>query len=639
MPQVENGGRGWKMIDAWLEILRHHRVLEPIDVHFASFLGGLADSAGSDVVLAAALASRASGEGHICLDLAAVSDSILLPEEGGRPAIGCPGLNHWERRLRGSTAVGRPGDRRPLILDDHHRLYLYRYWRYENELSAFIRGRIRSDRTAEGVDRERLRSGLKRLFPSPVNEGADRQKLAALVAVLKSFCVITGGPGTGKTSTVAAILALLLEQVPVGKQRIFLAAPTGKAAARLGEALRSARNELPVAESLRSQLPTEAVTIHRLLRPIPGTPFFRHNASNRLAADTVIVDEASMVDLALLAKLVQALDESTRLVLIGDKDQLASVEAGAVLGDLCDRDRRHGYSADLCRMAAEFTGEKLAPGNGGKTEGGGLGDCIVELRRSFRFSPDGGIGALSRLVNQGDVPRALDLLGNDSEPAVRWMPMSSATELRRQLSEAISDDIGRYRTARDPRQALEAFGRFGLLCAVNRGPCGVHAVNRLAEQLLSKDGLIPPVHPSGDPWYDGRPVMITRNDYHLDLFNGDIGIALPAEDPQEPGSSRLAVCFPEAGDRGWRQIPAYRLSDHQTVYAMTVHKSQGSEFDTVHLVLPERESPVLSRELVYTAITRARKAVVIWGPQPVLTAAIRRPIVRSSGLRDALWGR
>ena len=632
------------MRDDTLEILRHNRVLRAIDVHLGRFFGELRGGSETEVVLGAAMVSRAAGGGDICLDLQTVAETELLGGETGRPAIACPPLQHWEDKLLGSSVVGRPGDYRPLILDDRHRLYFYRYWRNENDLCDAILRRTRIEGVAERLDLERLRGGLQRIFPSPMGPGTDWQKIAALVAVSKTLSVITGGPGTGKTSTVAAILALILEQHPARKPRIALAAPTGKAAARLGEALRYARETLPVADSIRSQIPTRAVTIHRLLGSISGRFSAELSAAGRLMADVIIIDEASMVDLALMVDIMRALNDETQLVLIGDKDQLASVEAGAVLGDLCGRGRRHGYSEDLCRLVEIATGEAIRPNDDCMTAGGGLADCIVELRHSHRFAPDGGIGALSRHINNGRTAEAISLLQDDTQPSVRWMSVTSAARLHRQLADAIAEPVAAYRQCSDPQQALETFNRMGLLCAVNKGPCGVDAVNRMVERLLSANGQILPVQMDGSAWYAGRPVMITRNDYHLGLFNGDIGIALPDScaspdlKSRQPDPARLMVWFQDTENSGLRRLPVYRLPDHRTVYAMTVHKSQGSEFDTVHLVLPMQESTVLSRELIYTAITRARRKVVIWGPQHVLVQAIGRRTERSSGLRDALWG-
>ena len=623
-----------------LELLRKDHVLETIDVHFARFVSELDDRSDPSTLLAFALTSRAAHTGDICLDLAAVSETVLMDHGSGHSPVVCPPLPHWQKKLRDSTVVGQPGDFCPLILDNHNRLYLYRFWKYEKILSENILRRARMDRSAQRIDFDLLRRSLNRLFPRSSKTGVDWQRVAALISVLGSFCVITGGPGTGKTTTVAAILAVLLELYPETAGRLYLAAPTGKAAARLGQALKSAREELPVSETIKDRFPVEAVTIHRMLGSIPGTSSFRHTADNPLPADTVIVDEASMVDLALMTRLVQALAERTRLILIGDKDQLASVESGAVLADLCGYQHGGGYSPKRIEIIESIAGEKIADVDDSASTSSELGDAIVVLRQSYRFSSDSGIGALGRAVNRGDATRAISLLKNPADPSVRWVPIAAAAELHQKLYAHLPALVGAYRKTTDPLRALTTFNQVGLLCAVNTGPFGVDRLNHLAEQLLSAHRLIEPAISTVDPWYAGRPVLITRNDYHLRLFNGDIGIALPASDdsdPQHPQS--LLVNFEDPADGRLRQIPPYRLSDHQTAFAMTVHKSQGSEYETVHLVLPNRESKVLSRELIYTAVTRARRQIVIWGPEQVLVASIRRKIERSSGLRDALWGR
>jgi exodeoxyribonuclease V alpha subunit len=610
--------------------------LADIDLHFADFVDRLGGHLVPDLALAAALVSRAAAGGHVCLDLKALDRAELLEAREGGPAVNCPAAEDWMARLRASSVVGRPGDQRPLILDPFGRLYLYRYWSYEQELVAAINRRTGGDLLPEGRNPAALRKTFDRLFPDDgLSDGIDWQKIAALAVLLKRFCIITGGPGTGKTHTVAKILALLVEQgdgVPID---IMLAAPTGKAAAKLGESLKSARGLLDCSPAVRNRLPIETRTIHRMLQPVIGTSYFRYNAANRLPADVVIIDEASMIDLALLSKLVAALADRARLVLIGDKDQLASVEAGAVLGDICDRGRPHRFSQSFCRMAELATGISLSPCNGKDEERGGLRDSIVNLVRSYRFEEKSGIDALGRAVNRGNGDAVLDLLKTGQGDGIHWNPVASPRELYRQLSDHILEGYRASLTVGEPRLALERFGRFRVLCAVNKGFYGVGAINRLAEQVLRRSALIATESGRTDRWYAGRPVLVTANDYRLGLFNGDIGLTVAAEDA---GEERLVVCFADAAD-DMRCIPVHRLPALETVFAMTVHKSQGSEFDQVHLILPDADVPVLTRELIYTAVTRARSRITIWGRERILAAAISRRIVRRSGLRESLWGR
>jgi exodeoxyribonuclease V alpha subunit len=609
--------------------------LAEIDLHFADFADRLGGHLVPDLALAAALVSHAAAGGHVCLDLKALDRVELLEAREGRPAVNCPAAEDWMARLRASSVVGYPGDQRPLILDPFGRLYLYRYWSYEHDLISAIKGRTGGDLLPEGRNPAALRKNFDRLFPGDgLSDGIDWQKIAALAALLKRFCVITGGPGTGKTHTVAKILALLVEQgdgVPID---IMLAAPTGKAAAKLGESLKSARGLLDCSPAVRNRLPVEARTIHRMLQPVIGTSDFRYNAANRLPADVVIVDEASMIDLALLSKLVAALADRTRLVLIGDKDQLASVEAGAVLGDICDRGRPHRFSQSFCRTAELATGISLSPCDGKDEERGGLRDSIVNLVRSYRFEEKSGIGALGRAVNQGNGDAVLDFLKTGHGDGIHWNPVASPRELYRQLPKHIIEGYRDCFSAAEPRHALERFSRFRVLCAVNKGFYGVGAINRLAEQVLRRSNLIATESGRTDRWYAGRPVLVTANDYRLGLFNGDIGLTAAAD----AGEERLVVCFADAAD-DMRRIPIHRLPALETVFAMTVHKSQGSEFDQVHLILPDTDVPVLTRELIYTAVTRARSRITIWGQERILAAGISRRIVRRSGLRDALWGR
>jgi exodeoxyribonuclease V alpha subunit len=604
----------------------------PLDRHFARFLGGLATVATDEVFLAAALLSRATGAGDVCLDLAAVAGQPVPAGAGiDSPAV-FPELDAWSAALRSSAVVGSPGQKRPLVLDDRNRLYLRRYWEYEQAAAQSVRERA-GGRPGE-LDTERLRKGLAGVFPDGPGGEINWQKTAAAIAALKGFSVITGGPGTGKTFTIARLLVLLMEQHPERRLRIHLAAPTGKAAARMRESLKQAREGLRSRHPVADQLPEEVHTLHRLLGTRPGTPYFRHDRENPLETDIVVVDEASMVDIALMAKLLEAVPSAARLVLVGDKDQLASVEAGSVLGDICDRGRMHGhgFSAGFRETLQQATGERMDAQSG---RGSGLQDCMVELRTSFRFSAGSAIGELSRAVNRGEAGRALAILDTSREGSIVWLDPDAGAHAPIALERLILSGTEACFSKNTAAAALQELGRFKILCAHKSGPYGVDAINRAAEQLLVSRGLVRSAAGPASPWYAHRPVLVSRNDYALGLFNGDIGMTLPDD---TSGGRGLFVFFPGASGEMRRFLP-YRLPPHETVYAMTVHKSQGSEFDEVLLVLPDRDSPVLTRELVYTALTRARKTVTIWARRPILAAAITRRIERTSGLRDALWGR
>jgi exodeoxyribonuclease V alpha subunit len=611
-------------------ILNNSGIVSEIDIHFARFIQRLSSDQEPEIFLGAALVSRATANGDICLNLKALSETTIFDNPDGQGPVICPSADQWRQKLLASPAVGNPGERCPLILDKHNRLYLYRYWEYEAHLFTAIRSRVQGE--LDDFDSRKFNSFLDRLFPDS-EAGINRQKIAAVITMLRRFSVITGGPGSGKTYTIAGILALILELTQKAKVKLCLTAPTGKAAARLGESIMQAKGHLRCSRQTKGAIPAEVFTIHRLLKPIPGTPYFRHNGDNPLAADVVVVDEASMVDLALMSKLLQAVAPDSRLLLVGDKDQLASVEAGSVLGDICDRQVIHGFSKAFLKKIAKFTGYNagdICQVSEGKP---GLQDCICVLQKNYRFSDHSGIGGISRAINRGDAEASLALLKSPSENTVEWNEFRSPGSLSRELGQIIIDGYRKYLTIKDPVLAMNAFNEFKILCALKIGPFGVNAVNRLAEQILSREKLIPSDRRGSHPWYRGRPILITRNDYNLGLFNGDVGITLPDPDTSD---SVLHVYFPEASG-GVKRFPLHRLPEHETVYAMTVHKSQGSEFDYVVLILPDKDYPLMTRELIYTGVTRARKKVSIWGTESVLTTAITRKIDRTSGLRDGLW--
>ncbi len=609
-----------------LPVLHGLGMLTDLDWYFARFMERLAGGASPELALAAALASHATGQGDICVNLRQWAQrwKIMATKMETPPLFTLPPASEWLDALRARSVVGQPGERQPLVLDRRGRLYLYRYWEYEQRLARDLLQRARE--APPSVDETQLRADLDRLFPRhPALTGPDWQKVAAVVATLKRVCVISGGPGTGKTSTVLRILALLTGQAE-RPLRIALAAPTGKAAARMQESIRAAKPGLGLTAEQATQIPEEASTLHRLLGSRPDSVYFRYNSDNPLPLDVLVVDEVSMVGLALLAKTVDALLPSTRLILLGDKDQLASVEAGSVLGDLCTGAGR--FSPEFQSRLAALTGEALPRG---KESSSSLVDAIVLLRHSYRFSATSGIGALAQAVNRGRAMETAALLDGRHED-IDWRTLADADALPAQLEEPVAEGFTAYLDAvqagAGPAAVFEQFSRFRVLCAVRNGPFGVKALNSLCETILHHRGLID----HHQTWYPGRPVMVIRNDYNLRLFNGDIGMTLP--DLEEP--ERMSVFF-LGNDGALRSFAPARLPEHETVYAMTVHKSQGSEFERVLVVTPNEPSPVLSRELLYTALTRAKQQAVFYGAPNVFQAAVERRLRRSSGLRDRLW--
>ena len=615
-----------------LEKWHQSGLLGTTDLFLAELLEKL--DGGGDPLLAVtvALVSRIKADGHVCLDLQMMSEKKshyaayqkfleILPQE-----------EEWRRRLRRCAVVGRPGDYCPLVLDDRSRLYFYRYWQYEKLLADAVIKRSAWDAGVVGYDRALLEKGLNRLFPD-IDAGMDSdwQKIAAAVAGLKRFCVISGGPGTGKTHTVAKILALLLELHTADALRIRLAAPTGKAAAKLGESIQQVKATLDCPSEIRACIPEEATTVHRLLQARSGGAGYAFDCQDQLPVDIVVVDEASMIDLALMSNLTQALPDHAHLILLGDKDQLASVEAGSVLGDICDRRQVHGLSAPFRKDVEALTGQAIAYSEQKTGSRACIRDSIVHLVKSYRFVPDSGIGALSRTVNAGAAEAAIRLLRSGKDANIQWVPIDSVAAFFKQLKTAVLQGYRPYLNIDQPEKAIDAFQHFRILCAVTKGPFGVDSVNRFSEQVLQARRLIRlPVAGTGG-WYPGRPVLITHNDYSLGLYNGDIGLALvdpqpfgnrqtaelnrsgtPGEDPDQADSihaesqwhsetyggdrtggdaQSIQVLFGDSIER-YRRIPAYRIGRCQTAYAMTVHKSQGSEFDQIHLVLPDTDSPI-----------------------------------------------
>ncbi len=585
------------------------------------------DAATVDTLRHAARAvSLATSDGHVCVALAEVAAAM---------ANGIS-VDTLRSALLSSGVVGTPAapGSLPLILDDQNRLYLHRYFNYEQRLARRL---MRAATAPPCAVSEVARTQLQALFEAngPRTGGAaDWQKLAAALALRQRLTVISGGPGTGKTTTVVNLLACLIAQDP--GCRIALAAPTGKAAARMLEALRARAEHLP--GDIRELLPTASFTIHRLLGVMPAGGFV-HHACNPLAIDALVVDEASMLDLSLATQLLEAVPDTARIILLGDKDQLSAVESGAVfselsadpgLGDAC----RHDL-AEWCGLSAS----QITPPPASQPSA--LQDAAVWFNQNFRFAADSGIGRLAADINRSRADDAVAWLREGQDTSVRWLDDSGAAPGELTLRE-LASGYAPYLEAvrRDPTDhaaITSAFDAFRVLCAVREGPRGVVGINELMTRRSREHlGLAPLGHRDGaSAWYPGRPVMVLRNDPLLKLFNGDIGIALPAAGSDGGSTDELLVWFPEAGG-GFRAVAPARLPAHQTAYAMTVHKAQGSEFNEVLVLLPGQRSRVVTRELLYTAVTRARQRVAVASSAEVLKAAITSSTTRHGGLLSRL---
>jgi exodeoxyribonuclease V alpha subunit len=610
-----------------LSIFNQAGILNTADVHTAETVSRIGRESDETVRLALALTVRALRKGSVCIDLRTVRTAVFdeAETEIDLAALPWPDPREWMSAVAASPLVvagpDQPGGR-PLRLASGL-LYLERYWQQEELVRVQLRRRF--DAAPPEIDQSRLAAALHRLFNRDGLEPGepDRQQLAAAVSALGRVTVLAGGPGTGKTTTVARLLALLQDQ-PGPAQRVALAAPTGKAAARLEEAVRAAAAQLEPDDRERLG-DLSASTLHRLLGWLPSNRSrFRHDASNHLPHDVVIVDEMSMVSLTMMARLLEAVRPSARLVLVGDPDQLSSVEAGAVLADIA---RAPGLpDSDLGRRLVELgliAEDGPAPVHG-----------VVQLTHTWRF--DGAIDALARAIRAADADAAIEVLRSGasdvqfSEVDLESTPTEASAQALAVMSAQVREaGVAMLEAARagDDAGALAALDQHRLLCAHQRGPYGVLRWSLEVERWLSES--IPGYAEDGE-WYVGRPLLITANDYEMSLYNGDTGVIVQTRDGVRAAFARGAEA---------KLYPPVRLDAIQTVHAMTVHRAQGSQFDTVSFVVPPPESPLLTRELLYTAVTRARRQVVIIGSEDAIRRAVLRPANRASGLRHRLANR
>lgn len=578
--------------------------------------GGTLDPATCTLLERAAYhTSLAVSSGDTCLPLAALSSDGMDERDALRASLLASGM------VAPSDAPGNA----PLVLDDGDRLYLHRYFDYERTLAR----RLATMRAVRPVDTKSLLALFNELFSSTDTNEPDWQKIAVALALRQQLLIVSGGPGTGKTTTVASLLACILHTDR--DNRIMLAAPTGKAAARMLEAIRDRLGGLP--PELRPLIPQQAQTIHRLLGMTADGTSVRYHADNPLPLDTLVIDEASMLDLAMAARLFDAVPAGARVILLGDKDQLAAVEAGSVFAELsAHRVFSRNCMDDLAALAGSsalpepaVSAQQTAP----------LSDSVVWLTRNYRFNADSGIGLLASDIRERRTPQALQRLRSGQYPSVGWRDMADpglAASCTGFLLERYSAYFDCVKTVpHDIEKVFATFNRFRILCAVREGPFGVVEINRRIAAAMAK--AVSPVsgrqNPDGSGWFAGKPVMIRRNDYALRLFNGDVGIALP------DATGNLAVWFMK-DDKTFRSVSPSRLGVYETSFAMTVHQSQGSEFDDVALLFPEQFYRVLCRELVYTGITRARDTMTVMAGANVLEQSLQTDSARHSGLADRL---
>ncbi len=611
-------------------------LFSPVELYLAGYGCRVQERDHETLALAAALAASHAAQGHGCLDLARPgSDWTRALAEAG---LEVPPIGAWREDLAACAVVGAPGEYAPLILDGT-RLYLERLHRAETALAQDLLERAGNDFFSSRISLDRAAQVLNRVFPeSRQGDGPNWQKVAAFAALRRGLTVVAGGPGTGKTHTVAGILACIaeLETPLLGRApRMALAAPTGKAAARLAESLSRTLDRivdrLDIPGEIRGDLPREAATIHRLLGAGRSGGGFFHGPDKLLDLDLLVVDEASMVDQRLCNALVQALPTTARLVLLGDQDQLSSVEPGYVMHDICwgaGLGFSDGFAHDLARMDPNIPPVPLA------SAAAPLVDCIVELQHSYRFDADQEIGVVSRAVRNGDAQETLRVVMG-STGQVGWLELAPGRASLHSLAPLVREGYADLTSARTPQEALAAMERFRVLTPLRRGDRGVAGLNGLAARWLHSSGHVPVARV--------QPIMIRRNHAPLGLYNGDAGVLMRGPDADVRAwfpamGPEMSLDSAQGGETGPRRFAPARLPEHEPVHAMTVHKSQGSEFDSVLLVLPESPVSGLGRELVYTALTRAKERIVIAGSPQVLAHAVAHRVERTTGLGERLWG-
>ena len=646
-----------ELLNAWRSI----NFLREIDLAFARFLWMEIPQASALSILSAALLSYQLGRGHVCLDLEyflknpneVLDFPVDVKKYGSGKYSPSDIFRNYDTDLLikelSSDIFERDSGNSPLVCDGK-RLYLRRYWEYEQNIINGLMKRLKEKNAFSNEDLKLIRDNLSALFPKK-EDGIDWQKAACALSVYNNVSIITGGPGTGKTTTVFRLLVLLqsiaLSKDPEKPLRIKLAAPTGKAAARLSASITEAKENIALdgfklPDLIRDSIPSQASTLHRLLGTVRNSRRFRHDSDNPLGLDVLVIDEASMIDLEMMSSVISALPENARLILIGDKDQLASVEAGSVLGELCRFAESGHYNEDTAKWL-ENAADIVIPENLCAENEFSIHQATAMLCKNYRFADDLGIARFARAVNNGDVNPVFGLMEESLSDAVFLKIKNTDEDLFRKT---VIGGYGNYlRITREgmtrlnekstqedydkwARDVLSARESFQILCVVREDSFGVDGVNEKIRQILLKEKLI---EENGE-WYLGRPVIVTKNSYDLGLMNGDMGVTL------RDNSGSLRVAFLSDEDKVKWVSPSRLQPVCEPVYALTVHKSQGSEFSHALLILPEQINPVLTRELLYTGITRAREkfTLVYSGDKELLRQAIETRVHRMSGLSEAI---
>ncbi|MEX0609141.1 MAG: exodeoxyribonuclease V subunit alpha [Balneolaceae bacterium] len=590
--------------------LLHREVISLVEYEFVRFLLQLDPKAEQEVLLAAAGCVHAQLNGHVCLDLNRMQSGFLFNSPESQIKISPSLQEKWLSALRKSDLLATNGELKPLVLDDG-RLYLHRFWKYEQTLAKWIREkaeRINSpgDAVAETIQK----------FISPGNSSSEVnwQHVALCLSFVKDLVVISGGPGTGKTFTVLNIIAAHAHHHKNEKFRVALAAPTGKAARRLSESIAAGKNQILNKIEPDIEIPDAALTVHKLLGSDFHGEHFKFNEKNKLPYDLVVIDEASMLDITMWVRLIRAIDDHTKLIVLGDKDQLASVEAGSILGDICGGE--NSFSGNVAEAVDELSGIKIPE----KENLPAINDSVIFLTKSYRFDQKSGIRKLADAINQSDPETALNLLQDPEYPDLKLLE-PSAENMKAMINEFATDHFMEYQK-RAEADKLDASNQKKILCALRRGPYGVEQINANAEQQIKRafSGV------NAGEWYSGRIVMAKRNDSVLKIRNGEIGISTEADEE--------LVHFEGEGSI---PVSAGRLQEYEPAYAITIHKSQGSEFEDVAIVLPTAMNPVLSKEILYTSVTRARQSALVIGTKEIIQQTILNSVARNSGLGKRIW--